>query len=242
VIATALPRLAALALLCLAPLAAQAAPCRQALALALDVSGSVNAQEYRAQLDGLAAALDDPAVRGAFLAMPGTPVRLNVFEWSGVAFRRQLLGWTAITTDSGLDQVIDTLRKTERVTSPATTAIGAMMDYTSVLMAPQDACWTRTLDISGDGQSNEGARPRDIIDSGAMAGITVNALVIGTNAPTGDVRRLDEITRLTAYYEAEVIFGKDAFVETALGYGDYQRAMREKLLRELSVFAIGALR
>ena len=41
------------------------AECRQALALGLDVSGSVDAREYRLQLDGVAGALDDPAVRAA---------------------------------------------------------------------------------------------------------------------------------------------------------------------------------
>lgn len=213
--------------------------CRQALALALDVSGSVNAEEYRAQLDGLAGALNDPDVRDALLALPAFPVRLNVFEWSGVAFRRQILPWTPVTSDEALDRIIEQLRQTRRVTSPATTAIGAAMEYTAIIMEPQSDCWKRTLDISGDGQSNEGFRPRDIIDSGTMAGLTVNALVIGTNAPTGDRRRLDEISRLTRYFKSEVIFGDDAFVETALGYDDYQRAMRKKLLRELSEVAIG---
>lgn len=224
-----------------APARAEAGDCRQALALALDVSGSVSADEYRAQLDGLASALNDPAVRDALLFLPGSPVRLNIFEWSGVAFRRQILPWTDVASADQLDQIISTLKTTQRVPSPATTAIGAMMEYSAVILAQQTACWTRTLDVSGDGQSNEGSRPRDIIDSGAMAGITVNALVIGSDAPTGDVRRPDEISRLTAYFKAEVIFGRDAFVQTALGYADYERAMREKLLRELSILAIGSL-
>ncbi|MCX8955594.1 DUF1194 domain-containing protein, partial [Ruegeria sp. NA] len=36
--------------------------CRQALALGLDVSGSVDSREYRLQLDGLASALTRPEV------------------------------------------------------------------------------------------------------------------------------------------------------------------------------------
>ena len=47
---------------------AQAAACRQALALGLDVSGSVDTDEYRLQLDGLAAALTSPEVVSALIS------------------------------------------------------------------------------------------------------------------------------------------------------------------------------
>ena len=48
-----------------------AAACRQALAIGLDISGSVDEAEYRLQLDGLASALLNPDVQKAFLAIPG---------------------------------------------------------------------------------------------------------------------------------------------------------------------------
>jgi len=54
------------------------AGCRQALAMALDVSGSVDTREYHLQLDGLASALTDPDVQRAMLAQPGNPVYLAV--------------------------------------------------------------------------------------------------------------------------------------------------------------------
>ncbi|MGV6811615.1 MAG: DUF1194 domain-containing protein [Brevirhabdus sp.] len=215
--------------------------CRQALALGLDVSGSVNAQEYRQQLDGLAGALADPAVQNALLAMPGIPVRLYVYEWSGAAYRRPVLPWTTITDDATLQRAIARLRGTARNTSPATTALGAAMEYGAWALSRQTDCWKRTLDISGDGRSNEGPRPRNIRNSGAMAGLTVNALAIGADDPNTGDNRAAEIAALASYFEAEVIFGENAFVETALGFADYQNAMTRKLLRELSVFAIGQL-
>ncbi|NNE51708.1 MAG: DUF1194 domain-containing protein, partial [Sulfitobacter sp.] len=66
-------RAALLSLLTALPLPASAA-CRQALALGLDVSGSVDAREYRLQLGGLAAAFDAPLVREKILSMPDAPV------------------------------------------------------------------------------------------------------------------------------------------------------------------------
>ncbi|WP_336247087.1 DUF1194 domain-containing protein [Octadecabacter dasysiphoniae] len=54
---------------------ASAQNCRQALALGLDVSGSVDRREYRLQLDGLADALGHPDVVDALLSQMDAPVR-----------------------------------------------------------------------------------------------------------------------------------------------------------------------
>ena len=56
------------------PSVTDAMECRQALALGLDVSGSVDAREYRLQLSGVASALDAPEVREKLLSMPAAPV------------------------------------------------------------------------------------------------------------------------------------------------------------------------
>jgi len=50
-----------------------------------------------------------------------------------------------------------------------------------------------------------------------------------------------QIGELTAYYNAYVIRGPNAFVETALGFPDFEEAMRRKLLRELTTLTIGQL-
>ena len=48
----------------------------------------------------------------------------------------------------------------------------------------------------------------------------------------GDIRQAD-IAELSSYFRAEVVLGPDAFVQTALGFADYARAMTQKLIREL---------
>lgn len=55
--------------------------CELALALALDVSGGVDADEHRLQRQGLAAALLDPDVVTAVSAQPGG-IAIMVYEWS----------------------------------------------------------------------------------------------------------------------------------------------------------------
>lgn len=216
-----------------------AADCRQALALGLDVSGSVDAREYRLQMGGLAAALDSAEVRDKLMAMPSAPVRLMVYEWSGPSDQMIVVPWTEIDAAS-LDGVIETLLQTLRRDASPGTALGVAMSEGARHLRQQSACWKRTLDLSGDGKSNLGPRPRDVKRQLEGDGITINGLVIGIDDPNiGDIRQ-SEIGELSSYFRAEVILGPDAFVQTAIGFADYERAMREKLIRELEGLVLSA--
>ena len=218
-----------------------AANCRQALALALDVSGSVDASEYRLQLDGLAGALASSEVQNALFAMPSAPVSLAIYEWSGPDDQRVLQGWTPITNETTLHQIILRLRNTQRIEATPGTALGTALSVGSDLLQQQKECWKRTLDISGDGKSNMGPHPRDTSRVAEHSGITVNALVVGADAPKiGDARQVD-IAELSSYFRAYVIAGPDAFVETALGFAEFQEAMTRKLLRELEGLVLSRL-
>ncbi len=218
-----------------------AAPCRQALALALDVSGSVDAREYRLQIDGLAAALNNRAVRDALLASPDAPVRVMVYEWSGPSDQMIIAPWTPIDDGATLDGFIETLRQTIRRDATPGTALGVAMGDGAAYLGQQGDCWKHTLDISGDGKSNLGPRPREVKQQLTGQAITVNALVIGADSPRFGDQRQAEIGELSSYFRAEVIVGPDAFVETALGFDDYEAAMTRKLLRELEILAVSDL-
>ncbi|KNG94069.1 hypothetical protein ATO11_07410 [Pseudaestuariivita atlantica] len=214
--------------------------CRQALVLALDVSGSVDAREYRLQLDGLAAALEHPQVVEAVELGPSAPIRLQVFEWSGPGFQRLLVPWTALENRADLAQVATRLRAITRTDAPKETAIGMALRHAARALREMPGCWKRTADISGDGQSNTGPRPRDVVQAG-LGQITVNALVIGhDDARDGDARQVD-VGELSSYFRANVLYGPDAFVQVALGFEDYERAMVAKLTRELEPGLFGAL-
>ncbi len=208
--------------------AAQGA-CRQALALGLDVSGSVDAVEYRLQMDGLAGALMRPEVQAAFLALPQAPVRLYVFEWAGFSSQRVLMDWTEVQSPADLANVAGRLSRTPRMPSAPATAIGQAMLHGAAALARQPECWRHTLDLSGDGRSNTGPRPRDLADEPMLGPATVNALVIGPDPA------------LMAYFEYEVIRGQQAFVEVALGFQDFEEAMTRKLLKELQTLAVSEL-
>ncbi len=230
-------RAAALALLALTGHVAEAA-CRQALALGLDVSGSVDAREYRLQLEGLAGALQNPEVRALLLADTHVPVRILVFEWSGPRDQTVLLPWTEIDGPAALDAATARIGAVERRVAAPSTGIGAALRHGLALLEEQRPCWNRTLDLSGDGLSNSGPRPQDIPVEALSPGVIVNGLVVGAASESAEIR--PGMTRdLAAYYDTHVIHGPGAFVEIARGFRDFEAAMTRKLIRELRSLAIG---
>jgi hypothetical protein len=222
---------AALLATLLAPGVAAAQGCRLALALALDVSSSVDAREYRLQREGLAAALTAPEVREAFLAVPEAPVKLMVYEWSGWQQQVVRQDWATIATSADLDAVATRLRTQGRSYAQFPTALGLALLYGGQALSKRGECEQRTLDVSGDGTNNDGASPELVRREFPFEGITINGLVVGANTAT-----------LGRYYQEFVIQGPGAFVEQADDYSDFETAMRRKLLRELGVMEMSERR
>ncbi|MCG7519002.1 DUF1194 domain-containing protein [Ruegeria sp. Ofav3-42] len=210
-----------------------ASECRQALALGLDVSGSVDSREYRLQVDGLATALQRPEVVRLILSDIGAPVQLAIFEWSEPHHQRMLLHWTEIRTTQDLARISTLLNNVKRSSAPRGTAVGSAMLFGAELLSQKQGCWKRTLDLSGDGKHNLGPHPREAKRMLQTSGITINGLVIGADDPTHGDKRYVQVGELSAYYNAWVILGPGAFVEVALGFEAYEDAMTRKLVREL---------
>lgn len=220
-----------LAVLSAAPLSAA---CRLGLVLALDVSGSVDAVEYRLQLDGIAQALQDPQVKAAILSDPARAVSITIFEWSARQYQRQILPWRPLKTADDIDGVSAHLRGWQRVAAPEATGLGAALRQGAQALREGPVCDRQVIDVSADGRNNDWPNPEHVAREGTLSGMTVNALVIlAPDMPAGDA---DSLIR---YFEARVLHGPGAFYEVANGYGDYAAAMERKLLRETSAPRIG---
>lgn len=218
--------------------AAPVQACRQALAIGLDVSGSVDPTEYQLQRDGLAAALMSPAVQKLVIGAGSAPMDIAIYEWSGPAHQVLIQPWVTIDSAATLAQIAQNLRTRPRVPGSPTTAIGSALVYGAALLDQRQSCWKRTIDISGDGPANTGPRPQDV--TGIPANVVVNALVIGAADRQARDERSADIKELSSYFNAYVIRGTGAFVEVALGFEDYAAAMERKLLRELQSLALSA--
>ncbi|MBR9841972.1 MAG: DUF1194 domain-containing protein [Rhodobacteraceae bacterium] len=221
------------ALLCLAALPARAVDCRLALALAMDVSSSVNATEDALQRRGLARALLSPDVERAFFISP-QPVALAVYEWSGRYNQEILLDWTLIETPATLYDVAAILAASKRSTTKFPTALGYALGYGATLFQSAPRCLYNTLDVSGDGKNNEGFGPEEAYNAFDFRDIVVNGLAI-------NAAEFEAETDLLPYYQNEVLHGPGAFLEVANGFEDFERAMQRKLERELSPPTLGAL-
>lgn len=218
------------------------AACNLALLLGLDVSASVDAEEYKLQLQGLAAALRSPEVQRQILATSDAPIWLAAFEWSSAEYQRPLLDWRPLRSSADIEAAAQSIVSQIRQSSPPATAIGSALRYATAQFADGPLCWRRTLDISGDGKSNDGPLPPHVHRDPDFRSITVNALVIGADtANTGRDERQLGIMELSAYFRRRVIHGPGAFIEIAQGFSDYERAMTRKLLRETKSLQLGAV-
>ncbi len=231
--------LLSLVLMCL-PLAATAQQCRQALVLALDVSGSVDEAEFAQQINGLAAALDDPEVRSLILFGADAPVMLSVFEWSSQNHQYLIQPWVRLDSPAALDGAIARIRTHRKVRAGLKTALGRALEFSAALLTQQPRCWRHTIDVSGDGKNNIGPEARDLYALRMFDRVTVNALVVGDPGRDDGLGAGITTAELLAYFEQDVIHGPDAFTMVAQGYGDYARAMRRKLMRELEFPVLGA--
>ncbi|SHI04784.1 DUF1194 domain-containing protein [Marivita hallyeonensis] len=203
--------------------------CRLALVLALDVSSSVDAEEYVLQRDGLAAALDDPTIRSAILEGPGY-VSIAIYEWSGRRQSTMVRDWVALTDGAAIDDLIATLTSSPRSHTRFPTAMGYALGYGATLLARGPECDRQVIDVSGDGENNDGFPPRLAYKNFPFANVTVNGLAVLGSAP-----------EVIDYFQREVRYGFGAFVETSLGYQGYREAMTRKLFRELNDRILSAL-
>lgn len=201
-------------------LAQPAAACDLALALAVDVSGSVDSTEFRIQMDGLAAGLRDPVVSEALVR---GQAQLMLVQWTGASRQRITIPWTRIDSFEVLDGFADKVATDPRVWRNFSTAIGEALETTMASFDAVSDCKRLLIDISGDGISNEGVEPSEVHKVLRSRSVTVNAIAIEESEPD-----------LTAYFFENVIVGEGAFVVSASGFADYPERIRKKLLREVT--------
>ena len=223
----ALPLLA----LWLGPPDVAAEPVDLELVLAIDASASVSREEFFLQVHGLAEAFRGPAVAGAIESLAPDGVAIAVVQWSSPGQRRLALDWSAIRDAAGALAFAARLDTMPRYFVAGATAIGSAIEFATLLFAESPfAGRRRTIDVSGDGPSNEGVLTVLARDRAGSAGITINGLAI-----------LNEEPELDAYYLATVIAGADAFVMSAANYEDFAEAIRIKLVREIGGLSLVSL-
>lgn len=223
------PMLLVFALLGLLPFHGATA-CELRLLLSWDVSASMSDRDYTLQRDGTAAAFRDPAILNAIAISPGG-ILVSVIQWAGTDEQAVVVPWINLRSSRDAHRLARTIElATDPYDTRNGTAIGNSLRWSAAhLAASPQPCNRTVLDISGDGPSNIGIPTRPEAERLAAAGVSINGLVIpGFEKLSGADPYM--------FYVDHVSVGPSSFVVDVAGYEDYARAIRKKLLRELTPF------
>lgn len=195
------------------------------LSLLVDVSGSVNSQEYSLQIQGYIDAFKNIDFTGSSLAA-------NFIVWSDR--QDEVVPWTLIndnaTASAFGDAIAAALLPESKRPFGGNTAPGSAINFTVPIFGTEtggvDNGFTSTrqiIDISGDGSQNTGANTAAARDAALAAGIdAINGLPILTDEPN-----LDD------WYQNNIVGGTNSFLQVASDFPDFASAISTKIAREI---------
>jgi hypothetical protein len=224
---------AALASLAVAGSSSAAAPQQVdvALVIATDVSYSVDEDEARFQREGAIAAFRNADVVKAIQSGSLGRIAVAYLDFSSYQSNKVLVGWTVIHDKASADAFADALAAKPRTLGVQTSISSGLELAQSLLETSGYTATKRVIDVSGDGPNNEGHLVDKVRDEILAKGIVINGLPIMTPADQFDVYYLPDLDK---YYAGCVIGGPGAFIQVAHGFEDLARALRRKLILEIS--------
>lgn len=192
------------------------------LVLAVDVSGSVDANEYALQKGGYVQAFQSAAVKSAIENTPGG-IAVAYVEWASFNQQSLQVGWTQLTTAAEADAFAAAINGVSRAFSGFTGIADAIIFSTNQILNNDFDGARKVIDVSGDGTENERsiAFLQAARDNAVANGITINGLTIGGAA-------------ILNHYLANVIGGSGAFAIGVNDFADFADAVETKLFREIT--------
>jgi len=208
-----------------------ATPVDLQLVLAVDVSRSIDEVEAELQRRGYVEALTSQRVIDAIRSGEHKRIALCYTEWAGTHYQVVVIDWSVIDSPAAARSFAEKLAEAPR-TSQSWTAVGAALAFAGQRF-DNSGYWSKrhVIDISGDGRTNDGPPAELVRDKLVAQGIIINGLPVMMNR-TNFGRPPD--TGLDKYYEENVIGGPGSFMISAVNFDDFGRAVRTKLIREIS--------
>src|SRR5215467_4945478 len=201
------------------------------LALAVDVSYSMDPDEQALQREGYVSALKSGEFLDALKHGTHGRIALTYIEWAGVTDQKILLPWRLIDSGASAAAVADDIARAPYRRAYRTSISGALTFAAAQFETSGYRGIRRVIDVSGDGANNQGAPVVAIRDKVVANGITINGLPIMLKAPQpGSI----DIDNLDMYYEDCVIGGPGAFVIPIKERARFKEAIRTKLVQEVA--------
>jgi hypothetical protein len=206
------------------------------LALAMDVSRSMDQEKFLLQREGYAAAITDPQVLAAIKSGPHQRIAVCFIDWSGGGEQKLIIDWSLVDSAESAHR-FGTLLVTEPRSFFDGTSIGGGIRFAAAQFAKSPFASERhAIDVSGDGTNNTGIDVRFARDRAVAEGVVVNGLVILTDPV---LTRIPQHTNppggLAKYYEDNVIGGPGSFVMVAEDFNSFGRSMVKKLIAEIAI-------
>jgi hypothetical protein len=202
-----------------------------ALVIATDVSYSVDENEARFQREGAIAAFRNADVVKAIQSGSLGRIAVTYLDFSSYQSNRVLVGWSIISDKASADAFADALTAKPRTLGVQTSISSGLELAERLLETSGIEASKRVIDVSGDGPNNEGHLVEKVRDEIVAKGIVINGLPIMTPADQFDVYYLPDLDK---YYAGCVIGGPGSFIQIAHGFEDLARALRRKLILEIS--------
>lgn len=192
------------------------------LQLLIDISGSIDSNEYDLQMLGYANAFKSDDVQNAIINGTEGKIAVQLIMWSGASSQQVMIDWSLIDSAESADILSDEIANIARPFS-GMTAIGSAVEYSYQLFEENGFNGTsQVIDISGDGTNNSGSSPSSATQIALDSGVdTINGIVI-----TSDNNVIEQ------YYN-EVIGGDSAFLLSPATFDDFQLSIENKIVAEI---------
>lgn len=197
------------------------------LLLAVDVSGSMDAEEHAVQREGYLQAIVHPEFIGAVTAGFHGRIALSYMEWAGPRSQVIVVPWREIDSAEGAESFAAALAARPIAPIRGTSIAGAIGYGTSLFAGSGYDGVRRIIDISGDGPNRGGGTATTARDAAVAAGFIINGLPIM-------IRPSSSAVSLDRYYWDCVTGGPGSFVIPVAEPGELAAAIRRKLILEVA--------
>jgi hypothetical protein len=211
--------------LCLYSAPAFAVPVSTELLLLVDVSGSIDADEYARQKTGYVDAFNSPAIQSVISGLPGGIAAAYV-EWSGASEQNLAVDWMPLTDATSAEAFATAINGVIR-SFGGLTAPGSAINFGASLFNDNGFEGAMVIDISGDGaeNDNDGTINTNTLAASTAAhalGITINGLpILGSEA------------NLDTWYQNNIATPGGGQIFPASSFDDFGSAVHDKIFREI---------
>lgn len=211
------------------------------LVLAIDVSGSVDDEEFALVKRGYQAAFEDERIIQAIQSGPTGRIAVTVLLWAGLhdgegwypraEIASVMILWRVISDTASSRQLGNDIALLERFDSSGSfTCVGGVLKLaTAVLASSPYASHHQIIDVSGNGPDD--GLPDCLSDLRVERDIVLEKGIVINGLPILDPKEQKDVV---IFYREQVVGGAGSFFVVAQSFEQFKEAILAKLLRELS--------